>query len=219
MGLIPKFDDNGIMIDQYDDDAMRYSNCLFLEEVFGGTYVSVKDKYDIDNYCIETGEYWEGERGSTWEGDRFDPENFHYDRFDVGHESTNFSERKFGLWGHIAENIREESLMKIKKHKGRIIHFIRGNKNRLQICIIRDQTIRDSSKWTLAKPDYCVGNWDRPEHWGCVPRRYTEVYNMQPHGKYELWTPTSGFYMTKEQEEYYIEQKRLEILKAYRAQL
>jgi len=213
--MIPKYDDNGIMENQFDDDAMRNSNCLFLKEVYGGTYVSVKDKYDIDNYCLETKEFWEGERGTSWDGDRFDPKNYHYDRFGVGHESTNASERKMGIWGHIAKNRRDLD-WKIEKYKNLVVHFIRGNKHRLQICIIRDHILRDSSKWTLATPDFCVGNWNVPEQWMCVPRKYTEVWNMQPHGKYELWTPTSGFYMTEEEEKYFIEQRRLEVLREYK---
>jgi len=207
-----KYDDEGNIVNQYNDDAMRHSNCLFLAEVYGGRYISVKDEFDIDNQCVETGEYFEGERGDSWDGDRFNPENYQYDRFNCGFATLNAPERKMGVWGHIAKNRRDLDY-KIEKYKDSIVHFVRGNKTRLQMCVVRDYILRDPSKWTLKSPDFCVGNWKVPEQWMCIPRENIEVWNMQPHGKYELWTPTSGAYMTEEEEKRYLKQHILKIYK------
>lgn len=197
-----QIDDDGNVIDLHNDKSMRTTYCEVLTKIYGGTYISVKNKYDIDMYCLETKEFWEGEYGQSWEKDR--GKNLrHRDRFNVGYYSINASGRKIPtITGRELENYPEYDF-KVKLHKGKIINFIRGNKDDTQIFIVRHEILRDPTKYKIVHPDYAVDNATRPEAWMCIPAIYAEIYNLKLDGRYILSTLPGGEYMTDEEHEEY----------------
>ena len=75
------------------------------------------------------------------------------------------------------------------------------------MCVLFDHTLRDPSKFKIATPDFCVGNWKTPEHWMCFPKENMDVWNMQPNGLYQLSTEPGGDYMTEEEHKKYIKDR------------
>lgn len=195
-------DDYGQLINLYDDKSMRDGYCKMLSSVFGGTFLSNPKAKDIDIYWVEMNEFFEGESGDSWDGNR-EKNSYHRDRFGVGFYCINGPERKLpSLCGVKAENRPDLDWM-IEHYRKRIIHFIRGNNDKTQIFIVRSEILRDPSKWTLAKPDYAVSTANRPEHWFCVPAEYAQIYNLKLDGRYILSTDPDGEYMTDEEHKEY----------------
>jgi len=203
--LKDQIDDDGNLINLFDDKLMRIDYCNILSNIFGGTFISNPKEKDIDIYWEDKNEWFEGERGPSWEGNR-ETNSYHRDRFGVGFYSINGPERKLpSLCGVKAEN-RPDLDWLIEKNKDRIIHFIRGNNDKTQIFIVKSEILRDPSKWKLAKPDYAVSTATRPEHWFCIPAEYALIYNLKLDGRYVLSTEPDGAYMTEKE---YIEFLRI----------
>ena len=203
-----QIDDYGEIINLYNDKSMRDGYCKMLSSVFGGTFLSNPKAKDTDIYWLEMKEFFEGESGDSWDGNR-EKNTYHRDRFGVGFYCINGPERKLpSLCGVRAENRPDLDWM-IEFYKKRTIHFIRGNNDRTQIFIVRSKILRDPSKWTLAKPDYAVSTATRPEHWFCVPAELCEIYNLKLDGRYILSTEPDGNYMTEAEHEIFKQRQRL----------
>jgi len=185
MGLYNKWKvvDGKLYISWYDEHT-RKIGIMFFSQIKGLEFKS-GGKKTIDLELISNKLFGAEGESDGWDGDYW--EHYKSNKFEKGWKSLNIPHRKFHYW-----NIQHLSTKhKAKKYWGEIDQggdenfYFRINVRGDQLILVYPKTIHDREKSPFF-PDEKVANSSEYEDWICVRQEFTETWNLQPNGVWEL---------------------------------